>query len=240
MRLIILAAGRGSRMGDLTADRPKGLLEVGGQALVNRILMSASEVGITDATIVAGYLSKCYENMSTRMVINEKWQSTNMVFSLLQAASDLEASDCLISYSDIFYEANDLDRLSKTEGDFIVGYDPNWLEKWELRFDDVFEDAEKFIHKGNDLLEIGGRLSDLSQATGQYVGLIKVTRQGWMSIASLLKQLSKERLYQLDMTSLISLVIKNGVCKVSVLPIKGICGEVDSVKDLDIARTALS
>ena len=238
--LIILAAGRGVGMGHLTDDRAKDALELGGQSLMERIIKSALAIGITETLIVAGYRSKYYENIPARMVINQKWQNTNMVFSLLQASSDLEASDCLISYSDIFYEAHDLSRLSKAEGDIVVVYDPNWLEKWKSRFDDVFEDAEKFIHKDGDLLEIGGRLSDLSQATGQYLGLIKITRRGWMCISSVLKKVSEEHLYQLDMTSLISLILKKGVCKVSVLPVEGICGEVDSLRDLEVARKYLS
>lgn len=52
---VILAAGRGTRMGALTADRPKPLLTVGGQSLIERILRGFGAAGITRAVIVTGY-----------------------------------------------------------------------------------------------------------------------------------------------------------------------------------------
>src|SRR5262245_30093667 len=52
---VILAAGRGTRMGKLTADRPKPLLTVRGQSLIERIVRGFAAAGITRAAIVTGY-----------------------------------------------------------------------------------------------------------------------------------------------------------------------------------------
>lgn len=53
---VILAAGRGTRMGALTAARPKPLLTVRGQSLIERIVRGFAAAGITRAVIVTGYL----------------------------------------------------------------------------------------------------------------------------------------------------------------------------------------
>lgn len=55
MRAVILAGGRGLRMGDLTVDRPKALIPVAGKPLIMYSLMAAQLCEITAATIVIGY-----------------------------------------------------------------------------------------------------------------------------------------------------------------------------------------
>ena len=58
---VILAAGRGTRMGALTAARPKPLLTVQGQSLIERIVRGLATAGITRAVIVTGYLGEQIE-----------------------------------------------------------------------------------------------------------------------------------------------------------------------------------
>lgn len=60
---VILAAGRGTRMGALTADRPKPLLTVRGQSLIERIVRGFASAGITRAAIVTGYLGEQIETV---------------------------------------------------------------------------------------------------------------------------------------------------------------------------------
>lgn len=55
-RAVILAAGRGSRLGPLTATTPKALLSVGGRPIIVRILDGLARAGITDICIVTGHL----------------------------------------------------------------------------------------------------------------------------------------------------------------------------------------
>ena len=55
MKAIILAAGRGSRMKNLTDDRPKCLVELRGKALLDWQLAALREAGIEQAAIVTGY-----------------------------------------------------------------------------------------------------------------------------------------------------------------------------------------
>jgi dTDP-glucose pyrophosphorylase len=54
-KAVILAAGRGSRLGDLTAHYPKALIEVGDRPIIVHILDGLLEAGIDDVTIVTGH-----------------------------------------------------------------------------------------------------------------------------------------------------------------------------------------
>ena len=55
---VILAAGFGSRFVPLTFETPKGLLEVFGERMIERQIAQLHEVGVTDITIVVGYLKE--------------------------------------------------------------------------------------------------------------------------------------------------------------------------------------
>ena len=57
--------------------------------------------------------------------------------------------------------------------------DENWKEYWESRFENVLDDAESLILKnGDEIVEIGSRVTNVSQIQGQYIGLIKLSGIG--------------------------------------------------------------
>src|SRR5262245_48418772 len=58
---VILAAGRGTRMGTLTANRPKPLLRVAGRPLIEHVLSGWAVAGIRRAVVVVGYLGEMIE-----------------------------------------------------------------------------------------------------------------------------------------------------------------------------------
>lgn len=59
---VLLAAGRGTRLGDLTRDTPKPLLEVGGKSIIFRILEGLAEAAVRDVTVVTGHLAEQIES----------------------------------------------------------------------------------------------------------------------------------------------------------------------------------
>ena len=62
MRAIILAAGRGSRMGALTESRPKALVDVAGKPILEHLIRNASEAGIHNFLINVGYLGEMIQD----------------------------------------------------------------------------------------------------------------------------------------------------------------------------------
>ncbi|WP_124065153.1 phosphotransferase [Clostridium sp. E02] len=67
---IILAAGFGSRFVPLTFETPKGLLEVFGERMIERQIRQLHEAGITDITIVVGYLKEKFEYLIDKYQVN--------------------------------------------------------------------------------------------------------------------------------------------------------------------------
>ena len=58
---VILAAGIGMRMVPINTEQPKGLLEVNGEALIERIIQQLHSVGIYQIKIVVGFMKEKYE-----------------------------------------------------------------------------------------------------------------------------------------------------------------------------------
>jgi len=105
MRAIILAAGRGSRMGHLAADRPKCLVELEGKPLIERQIAALRRGGVDEIGVVRGYRAEMIDFPGLSYFANERWAETNMVMSLAAAGSWLRSGLVIVSYADIFYRS---------------------------------------------------------------------------------------------------------------------------------------
>ncbi len=208
MRAIILAAGCGNRMGELTKDYPKAMLPLHGKALIEWQMNALQGAGATDISIVKGYKGDIFSYPVTYFN-NERWKETNMLSTLLCADEWLSQDTCVVSYADIVYQAEAVKKLQNCSGDIAITYDPNWLTLWQQRFDDPLSDAEIFKFKDNLLLNIGGKATGLHEITGQYMGLLKFTVDGWKKAKSFLEQFSTAEIDKMDMTALLNLMLLN-------------------------------
>ena len=230
---LILAAGRGSRMDQLTSEHPKCFTELGGKRLIDWQLESFDKVSINQIAIVTGYLKEQFDEYDLIKFNNENWQKTNMVSSLLRAASFID-SNTIVSYSDIVFHKNALTNIIKHDGDIVLGYDKNWLNQWQLRFEDPKQDAESFeISDHNFVLDIGNEINSTDKVMGQYTGLFKLTPIGMEKIKKILCKL-QDKQDSLDMTALFRLMIKEGI-KISAAEINTDWFEIDTPNDLEIA-----
>jgi len=185
VKAIILAAGRGSRMGDFTCKLPKCMTVLFNKQLIEWQFLSLNHKAISEIAIVTGYLKNKFK-YKKKYFVNNNWENSNMVSSLLTANDWLRNDTCIISYSDIIYEKKIIDQLVKSKGDIVITYDPNWLSLWKLRFEDPLIDAENFSIKNGILKNIGGKSKKLSSIKGQYMGLIKFTKDGWNKVENFL------------------------------------------------------
>jgi len=230
MRGIILAAGRGSRMGSSTETLPKCRTLLNGKELIQWQLDALRSAGIEPISIVRGYLADTFD-YDLKYFENDRWAETNMVMSLLAACEWLEESYCIVSYSDIVYSANAVCLLKKVDADIAITYDPNWLDLWSRRFSDPLSDAETFQIQNGCVREIGNRASSLNEIEGQYMGLLKFSPVGWKQTLNFVNSYPDKEKDSLDMTMLLQGLIRIGVI-IKAVPIKDRWLEVDSQEDL--------
>ena len=232
MRGIILAAGRGSRMGSLTSNLPKCRTLLFGKELINWQLDALTDAGLSEIAIIRGYLSETF-NFDVTYFENKRWANTNMVSTLMSASQWLEAETNIISYADIVYSSDSVASLIGAKGDIVITYDPNWFELWSLRFKDPLSDAETFKILDGVITEIGNQANSVDEIEGQFMGLLKITPNGWKQINDYLSGFTDYEISKMDMTMLLSGLISCGEL-INAVPISDKWMEVDSESDLRI------
>ncbi|HSY29873.1 MAG TPA: phosphocholine cytidylyltransferase family protein [Burkholderiaceae bacterium] len=241
MKAIILAAGRGSRMKEMTDDRPKCLVELRGKPLLEWQLAALRKAGIDEIAIVTGYKRELLANLSVKEFHNPRWEETNMVSSLACAQEWLQAEPCIVSYSDIFYEASSVESLIASQSGLAVTYDPHWLKLWEKRFGDPLIDAETFrLNQDNTLAEIGNRPKSLDEIQGQYMGLLRFTPAGWQELVRIRAGLTDAQCDKMHMTGTLQKIIEAGKMPIEAVTYEYEWGEVDSADDLAAYQSDLA
>jgi len=239
MKVIILCAGVGSRLRPYTESRPKCMVEFCGHSLLDWQLASLDLCGLQNTILLGGYKSELLKQYGLEIVLNERYETTNMVHSLLQAKNAfLSGEDIIISYGDIVYEPRVIRSLVSSRGDLIVAADLSWNNLWSKRFDDPLDDAETFIMDSErKLLEIGNRPKRYDQIEGQYRGLIKISKnytKRFLDMCDMYKSdYSDTDLESLSMTEILMYLISQGEA-VDVSTTKGGWLEFDNVTDLNL------
>ena len=122
---MILAAGRGVRMGERGQSIPKGFIELGGQSLVARSLTLLARAGIRDVTIVTGHLADCYEQLppvagvSVTTLHNPLFAERGSFESLRLGLTAMTTSFLLLE-SDIVYEPRALATVLSSDHDSVI------------------------------------------------------------------------------------------------------------------------
>ena len=125
MKAIILAAGRGERLGEAAGGRPKCLLQFGGKTLLQRHIEILNGLGAEHIIIVTGYRHRDIEEVlaaarsraSVETIINPDYE-TGSVVSLHCAYDHLDGgADSILMDADVLYEPGILARLFSTQHD---------------------------------------------------------------------------------------------------------------------------
>lgn len=112
MQAIILAAGMGRRLGDLTRENTKCMVEVNGVKLIDRTLSQLSELNLNRVIIVTGYkgaslrtyVGNEYNGLKIEYIDNPVYDRTNNIYSLFLAKEKLQEDDTLLIESDLIFD----------------------------------------------------------------------------------------------------------------------------------------
>lgn len=128
MQAIILAAGMGKRLKDLTTDVPKCMVKVNGVTLIERMLNHLDSFNLSRIVIVVGYKSNKVKNFINELnnsekkiktpivfVENDIYHKTNNIYSLYLARDYLVQEDTILLESDIIFEKKALTQLIDNE-----------------------------------------------------------------------------------------------------------------------------
>jgi L-glutamine-phosphate cytidylyltransferase len=235
MRAVILAAGRGSRMGPHGDNRPKCLVELNGRALIELQMAALRRGGVDQIGVVRGYRAEMIDFPELTYFANDRWAETNMVMSLAAAGPWLRTQPVIVSYADIFYRSELVRGLAAADGELVISYDRRWRQLWARRFSDPLSDAETFrLDSAGRLLEIGGKTTRIEDIEGQYMGLLKFTPPAWAKIESLLAKLDPTARDRLDMTGLLRRLLAEKEIPIHTFGTDAQWGEIDAPGDMQL------
>ncbi len=163
---VILAAGRGSRLGALTDSAPKCLAAVGGRSLIEHQLDALAAAGIDDVTVVTGYRARDVHRVvrrRARFVHNPDWSRTNSLYSLW-LAGDRILDDVIVLNCDVLFHPAALTRLIE------AGTNRFLIDRHGGLGD---EEMHVTLH-GSRLLSMGKQIP-LDLVDGENVGMVRIS-----------------------------------------------------------------
>lgn len=146
MQAIILAAGMGRRLGELTKNNTKCMVEVNGVKLIDRVLTYLSHLDLKRIVIVVGYqaenlvnyVENQYGSLNIEFVENPIYDKTNNIYSLALAKDKFKEDDTLLLESDLIYEESMLRLLvDNQQPDLaLVAKYEKWMDGTMVTIDD--------------------------------------------------------------------------------------------------------
>jgi choline kinase len=172
MRAVILAAGRGGRLRDVTGNRPKCLARVGDRMLIERQIRSLRGCGIDSITVVAGFRAADVRRScgaGVDVVVNARYASTNSLYSLWLARDLLLDGFVVLNCDVLFHDQLLRDLLSSRDEDALLIASPR---------DQHYGDEEMKVRVRRGCVVEIGKAFDPADADGENVGIAKFGPDG--------------------------------------------------------------
>jgi len=161
-RAVVLAAGFGMRMVPINLTTPKALLEVKGERLIDRLLKQLQDAGITDITVVVGFMKDQFEYLidtyGVKLLVNTEYGTRNNLHSMALAAGKITEGNVYVVPCDLRFEENP---FRKEE-----------LYSWYLMSEDADPDSGVRVNRKEEVVRVkpgeeGQRMVGVSYLTGE-------------------------------------------------------------------------
>ncbi len=243
-KAVILAAGFEPQLLPLIQDRPKAMLEVKGQTILQRQVTALGQCGIQDVIVVRGYKKEQVDVPGVRFVDNDRYAETGELYSLFRAAEDL-GGPALVLYGDIIFEPSILEKLLRATADVALVVDRAFVDDHraglplpqgplDLVVTETPPAGRRFVapEGGSRVLRIGPDV-DPADAHGEFIGMAAFSAGGTAALRAVHAELSGGRVEGLEhasLTHILQAMIDRGQAVAAVDIHKG-WTEVDSFDD---------
>jgi len=178
VKVIIIAAGLGSRLNKYTEALPKCMLKFGNKTLLEIQLNIHRELGINDISVVRGYKKEKINYEGLNYYDNTDFKNNNILNSLFYADEKI-FGNVIVSYSDILFDSHVVKRLLESHADISIVVDIDWRGYYVDRKDHPIEEAEKVIFDANNkVIRIGKVLTNQDDVYGEFIGMMKLSPRG--------------------------------------------------------------
>ena len=249
MKAIILAAGMGSRLRPLTNDKPKCMIKLFNETLIERQIKIFHSHNINDITIVTGYRGEIIDIPDVNYVKNENYETTNMNESLF-CALEPSNSPVLVTYSDIVFEQKIIQRMLEITDGIRLAVNLNWKKHYQNRKNHPLSEAENVLVENGRILQIRKNISKSleNQQIGEFLGIMMVSSEHVKILLEKYSYLKKNHIGAFHNSSSLSNAYLTDMlqeminCGATVKPVftEGKWCEIDTPEDLKNAEKSIN
>ena len=238
MQLILLAAGKGSRLPKKYREKPKCLIKIFKKTLFEHNINFYKK--FKHRSIVTGYKSKKLNSFIKKNEFknfkNKKYNKTNMVYSLFRVRS-IKSNNIVVCYGDIIFDKSIFNDLKKEYSSSIILLKKNWLKIWKgrMKYSKIKKDAENVEINNDYLISIGKKITN-KLPKYQYMGIIKFKKEDFYKLKKFFKKIKNP---MIDFTSFLDLAIKSKIIKVKIVLTSKFWYEIDNLADIKFTEKSL-
>jgi choline kinase len=253
-RAILIAAGRGKRLGAHTEEIPKCMVKVGSQPILGWVWKALSSVGVDELVVIRGYRGDVLETFvrslvpKVHFVDNPEWQTNNVLLSMACARRFFDEPTYL-TYSDIIFTPAVARAAEASTAEIGLVIDRDFRSIYDGRTEHPLDEGEvSDLMPDGTVARVGKRALPVPEAIGEYIGLARLGTRGVATVANTLDNLTlrfagrehepfqRAQTYRnAYQTDLWQALIDDGI-KIDPIMIDGQWREIDTGQDLDRAR----
>ncbi len=245
MKAIFIAAGEGSRLGNLTKNLPKPLVDVNGKSIIERQISLLRKNNVNDIVVITGYKKEKFTFKNIEYVHNPNFREQEQTGSLMVARSKI-VGDILIIFGDILFDEIILQQMLDSKGDIVIAVDKNWEKSYEERHDNPKSEADKVLIKDNKVIQISAKNIEVNDDNdvGELLGLIKLSMKGSKILIDQYEKLENSHVGKFHdavsfkkakFVDMLQELLSSGIV-ITPVSIKGKWCEIDTKHDLEIAK----
>lgn len=243
MKVLILAAGSGTRLGKQTEFIPKSLISINKKTILERQLDIIKNEN--DISIIAGPNKDKFSKFGIEIFEDEEYQKHEQLGSLT-SINKIFKKDVIVIFSDIIFDKKIFRKIVETECDFGIALDKNWREKYMDRTEHPTSQADLAQVIGEKIKYIKKNLE--GDNISEFIGILKFSPHGWRVLMELCQKLKAnhkgnfhyaEMFSQAYITDIIQELIELNY-NVKPIFVEGDWIEIDTPQDIEIASKKLN
>ena len=243
MKAIILSAGYGSRLGDLTKELPKSLVDINGKSIIQRQIETFRNNGIKEIIVIVGPNKDKFQLNDVKYIIDKNFHEHEQLGSLMTSSKYFQ-NDIVISFGDVIVDNNIMKQIVESTYDIGVAIDLKWEKNYENRTQHPKSEADLALIKSNKLTKIKKNLNFIENyQLGEFLGIMKLSDIGSKKFLDIFEKLNSspegkfhdapsfQKAYLTDMLD--ELIQTNEI--VNPIFVDGNWCEIDTTEDLEKA-----
>jgi len=187
MKAVILSAGRGTRMPNITKDKPKSLINIKDKTILERQIDILTKNHIEKIILVIGYQAdkiedkvSNYDNVET--IVNEEYATTDNIYSLHLTKNAVNNEEFILLNGDTVFDENIIEKLSSRKDECVAPVDSKYYDLEEL----------KFKEEDGIIVKILPKNTPKNESNGSTIGIFKFSKDGSKILFDELDELTRD------------------------------------------------